>query len=430
MNSLKTLVVFLLLMTISSCEKDPVPQPGTDEFHLYLRSVRNDNKVTLTWEINACPDLCLCIGSKPNPDHFDILMSDSNSSKLELYTTVSNDILGLTIGNLINGNPYYFAIKAVGQNGDNVLSKTIMVIPDYPENTQTLFQTIDESREFGSWSPDELSVVYMGDYFWNNGNNSARSVFIFNLLTKEKWLVEKNSFSPEWSPTEQKIAYHTDYGEVNSSLKYRPNDIAVYNIQNNTIKRLTGGDSYNFRPAWSPDGKWVAFLSNQAGGNEYNIWKAPADSGTAIQITTDFNDLNDLAIMPDRSPRKPSWSKDGKTIAFARLTKTNPGYVLDIYGVSVTNGNKTIIVSSQWDDCCPAYTPDGSTIAFVSNRSGSNEIWSMNLQTKKLKQITGSREQWVIGWGGIEWSSSGKEILFTSNSGLNTLYKVENIENR
>ena len=51
----------------------------------------------------------------------------------------------------------------------------------------------------------------------------------------------------------------------------------------------------------------------------------------------------------------------------------------------------------------------------------------MNLQTKKLRQITGSNEQWVyVNWGKIEWSASGDKILFTSNSdNLFTLYTVD-----
>lgn len=90
-------------------------------------------------------------------------------------------------------------------------------------------------------------------------------------------------------------------------------------------------------------------------------------------------------------------------------------------------GSKTTIISSQWSDFCPAYSPDGTTIAFVSNRSGSNEIWAMNLQTKKFRQITGSTGKWIYeNSGKIEWSASGKKILFTSNADvLNTLYTVD-----
>lgn len=66
-----------------------------------------------------------------------------------------------------------------------------------------------------------------------------------------------------------------------------------------------------------------------------------------------------------------------------------------------------------------------SSIAFVSDRSASNQIWTMNLQTKKLKQITGSVDRWINAHAGIEWSASNDKILFTaSDGGYYTLYAV------
>lgn len=424
MNNLKTIAAIFLLVTLWSCKKDDLIQDGTNELYTpILKSMRNNGKVILRWEKPICSFVC----PQLDPDHFEILMSNTEPSKLELHVTKSSNIFEVTINNLTNGTPYYFAIKAVGHNKQFTISNTIMTIPENAENIQTLFQTIDKNRELGTWSPDQLSVAYVSDYTWNNGNNSAQSVFISTLSDNTEWLVEKNSRSPEWSPTRQKIVYHTDNGEVNTRQGYRPAHIAVYNIQDSTIKRLTGGNSFNYLPTWSPDGNWIAFLSDKAGSKEYNLWKTPSDSGTAVQITSDFNDLNDMKIIDDRSPKTLSWSKDGRSIAFARLKKSNEGYDYDIYSVPSTGGSKTTIISSQWSDFCPAYSPDGTTIAFVSNRSGSNEIWTMNLKTRQFRQITGSTGKWIYeNSGKIEWSASGKKILFTSNADtLNTLYTVD-----
>ena len=427
MNHLKTYIGFLLLMTFGSCTKDLLIQPGANELYTpYLTSTRNFKEVTLKWGRPAC-ELCgSCVCPQLNPYYFEILISDTDPSEFDLYTVVSNNVFELTIDNLTNGTPYYFAIKAVGHNTQFTVSKTIMTIPNNPENIQPLFQETDKERIFGTWSPDKNSVAYVSDYTWNNGNNGVKSVFISILSNNEEWLVEKSSSSPDWSPTGRKIAYHTHNGEVQPWVGYTPTHIAIYNIQDSTTKRLTDGNSFNFLATWSPDGNWIAFLSDKAGGSEYNLWKIPSDSGAAIQITSDFKDLTDLAMKPDRSLKNPSWSKDGNEIVFSRLKKVTNGYVLDIYSIPSTGGSRKTVISSQWNDSSPTYAPDGSEIAFISDRSGLNEIWSMNLQTKKLRQITGSYEQWIYdNWGKIEWSATGDKILFTSNyDHLYTLYTV------
>ena len=424
LNNLKKIATIFLLMTLWACEKDPPVQDGSNELYTpYLTSLRNEGKVILRWGKPFCPFVC----PQLNPDNYEILMSSSDPSKLRLHSTVSNNIFEITINNLANEVPHYFAIKAVGRNKKFTVSKTIMTIPNKPENIQTLFKTINEDRQLGTWSPDQSSVAFVSNYTFNNGNNMAQSVFISTLSNNKEGVVAINARSPEWSPTRQKIVYHTENGEINTSQGYRPAHIAVYNIQDSTTKRLTAGNSFNLLPTWSPDGNWVAFLSDKAAGKEYNLWKVPSDGGSAIQLTSDFGDLGNRAIIDDRSPKTLSWSKNGNSIAFARFKKSDQGYDYDIYSIPTIGGSKTTIVSSQWNDFCPVYSPDGTTMAFVSDRSGINEIWTMNLQTKKLVQITGSTGKGVHeNAGKIEWSSLGNKILFTSfiDSFL-TLYTVD-----
>ena len=393
----------------------------------YLTSVRNDVQVVLKWGKPACAFCGGCPCPELKPDHFEILFSETGTSDLKTYSTVSANVFEASINNLVNGKPYYFAIKAVISGKKYTRSAPIMVIPDTPENISPLFPTIDKNTQYGSWSPDRLSVAYDGDYFWNNGNNLARSVFVHISKKKDSDLIAKNAGSPEWSPLGNRIVFQTDDGEVSNPQGHRPSHIAVYDLDANTSLRLTKGDSFNFLPSWSPDGDWVAYLSDQAKGKEFNIWKIASTGGTPIQVTSDFDDLGELAITADRSPKTLSWSKDGKNIAFSRSTKSGQVVNKDIYSVSSYGGEKTEMVSSPWNDYCPAYSPDGKAVAFISDRSGSAEIWTMDLQTKKLKQVTGSTGKLIYeNSGRIEWSKSGDKILFTGNAdNFSTLYLVD-----
>lgn len=420
-------MVFFFLLAFWSCENDETIRPDENELYTpYLRGTRNNSQVNINWVKPICLFDEISNYSQLEPDHFEILISENNQSQFEFHSKVENNVFEVVIENLINGKPYYIVVKAVIGNRQYKVSNTIMIIPNNPENIQPLFQNINSDRKLGSWSHDEISVAYVSDYTWDNGNYGAQSIFISILLNNEEYLIEKNSYSPEWSPIEKEIVYHTDNGEINTSQGYRPTHIAIYNNQDSSIKRLTSGNSFNFVPTWSSDGKWIAFLSDVAGSNEYNLWKIPSDSGAVTQITTDFNDLTDLAIKIDRSLQKPCWSKDGSEIAFSRLSKLNDRHIFDIYAVPSTGGDRRTIVSSQWNDKSPNYSPDGTEIAFISDRSGSNEIWTMNLNTKELKQITGSYDFSVyVNLGKIEWSTSGDKILFTSYfENLKTLYTV------
>ena len=60
----------------------------------------------------------------------------------------------------------------------------------------------------------------------------------------------------------------------------------------------------------------------------------------------------------------------------------------DIYSIPITGGKATQITSGLQYDVHPRYSPDGKSLVFVSDKSGSDNIWTMDLTTKEDKQIT------------------------------------------
>jgi len=80
----------------------------------------------------------------------------------------------------------------------------------------------------------------------------------------------------------------------------------------------------------------------------------------------------------------PAWSPDGKYIAFASNKEGN----YDIYVMELEARKITQITSDKGNDKYPEYSPDGSKIAFISDRSGEEQVWIMDSNGNNLKQLT------------------------------------------
>ena len=108
----------------------------------------------------------------------------------------------------------------------------------------------------------------------------------------------RDDFSPAWSPNGKLIAYRQNPARSDES------DIMVVSAQGGRPRNLTRSPgTADWSPAWSPDGKLIAFFSNRAGGN--HIWTMKPDGSQPRQLTRS-GFLNEY----------PSWSPDGKRIVF------------------------------------------------------------------------------------------------------------------
>jgi Tol biopolymer transport system component/predicted Ser/Thr protein kinase len=295
-----------------------------------------------------------------------------------------------------------------------------------------------------AWSPSGEEVVFATeDVLTPFGRSSISELWIANVNSGQKRLLFKgDAVQPSWSPHGKRIAYWGLRGDT------AQRDIWTLPAAGGEPIYVTNDAAVDWNPFWSPDGKYLYFLSNRAGS--MNLWRVHIDEdtgrplGAPEALTTPASNVAGLTI-----------SADGRRIAYAsRQTSQNIQRVdLDPERLSVqaapaavTSGSNTygfmsVSPDGQWlafssiagsgvdqenlfishadgsdvrqltneamKDRDPQFSPDGKRIAFYSNRdSGNYGVWIVNVDGSELHQLTKASELLIY----PRWTPDGSRM--------------------
>ncbi len=152
---------------------------------------------------------------------------------------------------------------------------------------------------------------------------------------------------------------------------------------------LTREGVLKYQPAFSWSCDKIAFVKADPATASHHIWTMDADGKNQEQMTAGEGFFTLPAFSPDR----------GTLVMTVSGNKEN----YDIYTLDLTDKTMTRLTQEPGLDSHAKFSPDGESIVFVSNRTGSQQIWTMNKNGRNLKQITPGPEECVAPvWGRVD----------------------------
>jgi Tol biopolymer transport system component len=258
-------------------------------------------------------------------------------------------------------------------------------------------------------------------------------------------LLAQGSPGPAWSAGGGELAF------TNGAPDGRMAPINVLELNSGRQRPLTHpalGDN-DFCPVYSLDGKWLAFCRLRSNSTS-SVYVIPASGGTERQVTRDNEDIRGVAWMADgrslvvssnragpqrlwevdvssgdmiplptagTSARDPSVSRDGKLLIYS-------DYMLqaELWQAPLKGGAPRNLLPSTRQDHSAQYSPDGKSVAFVSDRSGSWEVWTMLADGTSPRQVTHFDGPLL---GTVHWSPDGKYLAFDARpSGHSAIFVI------
>jgi len=206
---------------------------------------------------------------------------------------------------------------------------------------------------------------------------------------------------PTWAPDGRRVAFRTSRFAVGRA---QHEQVMVINADGSGERRVAHDDNvlvFSTQPAFSPDGQWIIFRSNQS------TLTRKAD---VFSMDLDGNDVVQLTNTPVFDERYPTLSPDGTKLLFA----SDRGGTWGIWVANADGSDPYAVYDGPVHDRAPAWSPDGTQIAFESwtTENGDGDVFVMNADGSNVHSVVAgpAHEE------GPAWSPDGSRLAFTSEA--------------
>ena len=216
-------------------------------------------------------------------------------------------------------------------------------------------------------------------------------LYLIDIFSKEKTLISSRpglNITPAVGPGGKKIAFAMESPGNNL-------DIYIANPDGSNPLRLTYHPSADLAPTWSPDGHYLAFVSDRTGTPQIymiDLYRGSEAGGNRpIPLTREGN-----------YNTSPAWSPDGRYLAYSRRI----GFQFDLFLIDFQSENREHIqlTNTHYNEEEPSWSPDGRMLVYSANPRGNYDIYIISIYSKKPIPI--------VSWESNETQPSWSENLY------------------
>ena len=342
------------------------------------------------------------------PQAYNLYMSE-DGSQYERLTQFVGESGQWTVNGLENGETYFFRMTALHNHTDSVMSEVVMTTIGTIALPQFIDNPLSVNFERFQLAPDEDRFLYRtssDDWFLTSFSNPS-----------ERRKVIDDSFSAQWDPHNvDKVAYREkEYVQISTST----NGITTKALRQVDVNDLSEDDLHDIptpmdfgdvlKPeqywihgfAYALDGDRIYFESNKDNGSATlrdkkvfdNIWQLDIPS-KSIKPLSDFLALNFEMKSFVEDPKAPNnfyvlGGFSGEVVESSGLFSNRDR--IDVYYYNTSTQSLSLVLETIYEEKLLDINPSGDKLLITNTASGREEIWTYDITTKQLRQITQSQ---------------------------------------